>query len=92
MGILRQAELAWHGSLLADAGWRECLLCPLPVLCAGAAMFVQCVVASEVIRIAQGAPCRGATLRDVATFTLSLLGVALSFSSGTVSAGMLSAL
>ena len=54
-------------------------------LCAGAAMFVQCVVASEVIRISKGAPCRGATLRDVATYTLSLLGVALSFASGTVS-------
>ena len=50
-------------------------------------MFVQCVVASEVIRISQGAPCRGATLRDVLTYTLSLLGVALSFWSGTVRRG-----
>jgi hypothetical protein len=56
----------------------------VPSLHAGAAMFVQCVVASEVIRISQGAPCRGATLRDVLTYTLSLLGVALSFWSGTV--------
>ncbi|GAX77541.1 hypothetical protein CEUSTIGMA_g4985.t1 [Chlamydomonas eustigma] len=50
----------------------------------GAAMFVQCVVASEVIRISEGAPCRGATLRDVATYSLSLVGVALSFWSGNI--------
>lgn len=50
----------------------------------GAAMFVQCVVASEVIRISNGAPCRGATLRDVATFSVSVIGVALAFSSGTI--------
>ena len=49
-------------------------------------MFVQCVVASEVMRISHGAPCRGATLRDVATYAISIIGVALSFSSGTVSA------
>jgi hypothetical protein len=50
-------------------------------------MFVQCVVASEVIRISQGAPCRGATLRDVATYTVSLIGVAVSFAHGTVRRG-----
>ena len=57
----------------------------------GAAMFVQCIVASEVIRISQGAPCRGATMRDVATYTISLIGVALSFAYGTVRKGSLTA-
>jgi len=50
----------------------------------GAAMFVQCVVASEVIRISQGVKCRGATFRDVGTYTVSLLGVMAAFASGTI--------
>ena len=61
----------------------------LYLACSGAAMFVQCIVASEVIRISQGAPCRGATMRDVATYTISLIGVALSFAYGTVRMGAL---
>ena len=50
----------------------------------GAAMFVQCIVASEVIRISQGTHCRGATMRDVGFYAVSLAGVAASFSSGKV--------
>eukprot|EP00798_Chlamydomonas_sp_ICE-L_P016198 gene16197-22361_t len=49
-----------------------------------AAMFVQCVVASEVIRISGGVNCRGATLRDVGIYGVSILGVMLTFWSGKV--------
>ena len=49
-------------------------------------MFVQCVVASEVIRISGGAPCGGATLRDVGIYAASITGVMLCFWSGEVRA------
>ncbi|KAG2434264.1 hypothetical protein HXX76_007989 [Chlamydomonas incerta] len=52
----------------------------------GAAMFVQCVVAGEVMR-ASGGPvkCRGATLRDVAIYSASVALVLASFAAGRIS-------
>lgn len=40
----------------------------------------------QVIRISQGVHCRGATLRDVGTFTVAVAGVGLAFASGHVRA------
>ncbi|KAG2447386.1 hypothetical protein HYH02_007714 [Chlamydomonas schloesseri] len=51
----------------------------------GAAMFVQCVVASEVMRASRGpVKCRGATLRDVAIYSASVLLVLASFAAGRI--------
>ncbi|KAF5827358.1 hypothetical protein DUNSADRAFT_790 [Dunaliella salina] len=50
----------------------------------GAAMFVQCVVASEVIRISKGVTCKGAVLRDVGTYAVSIMGVGLCLYSGVI--------
>ncbi|KAJ9513893.1 hypothetical protein QJQ45_020970, partial [Haematococcus lacustris] len=62
----------------------------------GAAMFVQCIVASErhapavlalapqVIRISGGVRCQGATLRDLVSYTACISAVALAFHSGHV--------
>ena len=47
-------------------------------------MFVQCVVASEVIRISEGVSCRGATMRDVGIYVVSIVGVIATLWSGTV--------
>ena len=48
-------------------------------------MFVQCIVASEVIRIAGGVECSFAAIRDVLVYTVSIIGVALFFWHGQVS-------
>ncbi|PNW72472.1 hypothetical protein CHLRE_16g683595v5 [Chlamydomonas reinhardtii] len=51
----------------------------------GAAMFVQCVVAGEVMRVSGGpVKCRGATLRDVAIYSASVLLVLASFAAGRI--------
>ncbi|KXZ55820.1 hypothetical protein GPECTOR_2g1371 [Gonium pectorale] len=51
----------------------------------GAAMFVQCVVASEVMRASRGpVKCRGATLRDVAIYSASVLLVLAAFWHGRI--------
>ncbi|MEW5313216.1 MAG: hypothetical protein WDW38_004802 [Sanguina aurantia] len=51
----------------------------------GAAMFVQCVVGSEVLRISEGGvKCRGATLRDVAIYIASVIMVLSAFAHGTI--------
>lgn len=50
-------------------------------------MFVQCIVASEVIRVAEGVETREAMLRDMALYGLSIVGVLVFFSLGQVGAG-----
>ena len=52
-------------------------------------MFVQCIVASEVIRVAEGVETREAMLRDMALYGLSIVGVLVFFSLGQVGAGAL---
>lgn len=49
-------------------------------------MFVQCIVASEVIRVAEGVETREAMLRDMALYGLSIVGVLVFFSLGQVGA------
>ncbi|KAG2490267.1 hypothetical protein HYH03_011222 [Edaphochlamys debaryana] len=54
----------------------------------GAAMFVQCVVASEVMRASRArgpVKCRGATLRDVAAYSAAVLMVLAWFAHGRIS-------
>ncbi|GLI68437.1 hypothetical protein VaNZ11_012853 [Volvox africanus] len=51
----------------------------------GAAMFVQCIVASEVMRASRGpVKCRGATLRDLGIFIASVVLVLTSFAYGRI--------
>eukprot|EP00798_Chlamydomonas_sp_ICE-L_P028391 gene28391-31527_t len=50
----------------------------------GAAMFVQCIVASEVIRIAGGVECNMAMMRDVLVYAISISGIAAFFAYGTI--------
>ncbi|EFJ46155.1 hypothetical protein VOLCADRAFT_93618 [Volvox carteri f. nagariensis] len=54
----------------------------------GAAMFVQCVVASEVMRASRGpVKCGGATLRDLGIYIASVVLVLTSFAYGKVRMG-----
>ena len=47
-------------------------------------MFVQCIVASEVIRVAEGVETREAMLRDMFLYGLSIVGVLVFFALGQV--------
>ncbi len=47
-------------------------------------MFVQCIVGSEVIRLAEGMSAKGALLRDVGLYMASTTGVVFFFAFGQV--------
>ncbi len=47
-------------------------------------MFVQCIVASEVIRVAEGVETKAAMLRDMALYGFSVSGVLVFFAMGKV--------
>lgn len=53
----------------------------------GAAMFVQCIVAAELISMGNGVKCAGATLRDVGVYCISIFSVLLAFAVGHVGSG-----
>ena len=47
-------------------------------------MFVQCIVGSEVIRLAEGMGVKGAMLRDIWLYLISITGVLVFLASGKV--------
>jgi hypothetical protein len=47
-------------------------------------MFVQCIVGSEVVRLAEGMPVKGAMLRDVVIYIVSVVGVLVFLAYGQV--------
>jgi hypothetical protein len=47
-------------------------------------MFVQCIVGSEVARLANGVETRGSMLRDMGMYGLSITGVLIFFAMGQV--------
>ena len=47
-------------------------------------MFVQCIVGSEVIRLAEGMPVKGPMLRDVGLYLMSVAGVLIFLALGKV--------
>jgi tetrahydromethanopterin S-methyltransferase subunit D len=51
---------------------------------AGAAMFVQCIVGSEVVRLAEGMGMKGAMLRDMMLYMACTSGVLLFMALGQV--------
>ena len=52
--------------------------------CAGAGMFIGTVVAGAVLWTADGAPMRGALMRDVGCYAAAVLAVVLVLASGQV--------
>ena len=48
-------------------------------------MFVQCVVASELIRVCNGVKCGGAMFRDASVYMLGITCVLIAFALGQVS-------
>ncbi|KAG1672211.1 hypothetical protein FOA52_002912 [Chlamydomonas sp. UWO 241] len=53
----------------------------------GASMFVQCIVGSEVIRLAHGVETRSAMLRDIGMYGMSIAGILLFFGMGKLTIG-----
>jgi sodium/potassium/calcium exchanger 6 len=52
----------------------------------GAALFVQCIVAAELVQMGGGVKCAGAMYRDVSVYCLSIVSVLIAFMTGHVSA------
>ena len=50
----------------------------------GGAMFVQCIVAAELIAMSNGAKCAGAMMRDVGVYCVSIMSVLIAFWIGKV--------
>ncbi len=51
----------------------------------GGAMFVQCIVAAELVAMGGGAKCGGAMMRDVGVYSISIFSVLIAFTIGRVS-------
>ena len=47
-------------------------------------MFVQCIVGSEVVRLSEGMPVKGAMLRDLVIYIVSVTGVLVFLAYGQV--------
>lgn len=50
----------------------------------GAALFVQCIVAGELVAMGRGVKCRGAMMRDVGVYCVSITSVLVVFMLGRV--------